>query len=138
MMLIVLLVMLLVFVIAMAVVIYNDPIDKAIRRIYNDKKENTITVMPINVAAAFPEYSGDVDQLAIYNALEYFASDTVGKYMLELRGKEQSAIEAYFNLNKKDIESIKKIIEQSNIDDTNKKEIIDLLNKNKCVQLLYQ
>lgn len=32
---------------------------------------------------------------------------------------------------KKDIESIKKIIEQSNIDDTNKKEIIDLLNKNK-------
>ena len=104
MMLIVLLVMLLVFVIAMAVVIYNDPIDKAIRRIYNDKKENTITVMPINVAAAFPEYSGDVDQLAIYNALEYFASDTVGKYMLELRGKEQSAIEAYFNLNKKDIE----------------------------------
>lgn len=104
MMLIVLLVMLLVFVIAMAVVIYNDPIDKAIRRIYNDKKENTITVMPINVAAAFPEYSGDVDQLAIYNALEYFASDTVGKYMLELRGKDKNAIEAYFNLNKKDIE----------------------------------
>ena len=104
MMLIVLLVMLLVFVIAMAVVIYNDPIDKAIRRIYNDKKENTITVMPINVAAAFPEYSGDVDQLAIYNALEYFASDTVGKYMLELRGKDKNAIEAYFNLNKTDIE----------------------------------
>lgn len=103
-MLIALLVMLLVFVIAMAVVIYNNPIDKAIRRIYNDKKENAITVMPINVASAFLEYSGDVDQLAIYNALEYFANDTVGKYMLELRGKDKNAIEVYFNLNKTDIE----------------------------------
>ena len=37
-MLIALLILLLVFVIAMAVVLYNNPIDKAIRRIYNDKK----------------------------------------------------------------------------------------------------
>lgn len=103
-MLIALLILLLVFVIAMAVVLYNNPIDKAIRRIYNDKKENAISVMPINVASAFPEYSGDVEQLAIYNALEYFASDTVAKYMKELRGKDVAGIETYFNLNKKDIE----------------------------------
>lgn len=103
-MLIALLVLLLIFVIAMAVVLYNNPIDKAIRRIYNDKKENAISVMPINVASAFPEYSGDVEQLAIYNALEYFANDTVAKYMKELRGKDIAGIETYFNLNKKDIE----------------------------------
>lgn len=103
-MLIALLILLLVFVIAMAVVLYNNPIDKAIRRIYNDKKENAISVMPINVASAFPEYSGDVEQLAIYNALEYFANDTVAKYMKELRGKDVAGIETYFNLNKKDIE----------------------------------
>lgn len=103
-MLIALLVLLLIFVIAMAVVLYNNPIDKAIRRIYNDKKENAISVMPINVASAFPEYSGDVEQLAIYNALEYFANDTVAKYMKELRGKDVAGIETYFNLNKKDIE----------------------------------
>lgn len=102
--LIALLVLLLIFVIVMAVVIYNNPIDKAIRRIYNDKKENAISVMPINVASAFPEYSGDVEQLAIYNALEYFANDTVAKYMKELRGKDVAGIENYFNLNKKDIE----------------------------------
>ena len=103
-MLIALLILLLVFVIAMAVVLYNNPIDKAIRRIYNDKKENAISVMPINAASEFPEYSGDVEQLAIYNALEYFASDTVAKYMKELRGKDVAGIETYFNLNKKDIE----------------------------------
>ena len=102
--LIALLVLLLIFVIVMAVVIYNNPIDKAIRRIYNDKKENAISVMPINVASAFPEYSGDVEQLAIYNALEYFANDTVTKYMKELRGKDAAGVEDYFNLNKKDIE----------------------------------
>ena len=101
-------IMLLLFVViilvCIAVVIYNSPINKKLRYIYNERKEGNIDIMPTNVDKLFEVYRGDVNQRSLYKAMDCFVNELIKKYYLATQNLNNDELDKYFNKNSTVIE----------------------------------
>lgn len=94
---------LLILLVAVLIVLYNNPVDRNLRYIYSTKKEGNISIMPNNVTELFAKYQGRIDQRIIYKALYNFASETIEKYYLETKNLDNEQVKKYYNQNSKNI-----------------------------------
>lgn len=98
-----LLVIILLVVLTIFLVIYNNPTDRKLRYIYNEKKAGEIGQMPYEVVHLFTTYRGRVPQRSVYKALYYFVDELVEKYYLNLKNANDSEIKGYYAKNTNEI-----------------------------------
>lgn len=98
-----LLVIILLVVLTIFLIIYNNPIDRKLRYIYNEKKAGEISQMPYEVVHLFNTYRGRVPNRSVYKSLYHFVDEVVEKYYLALKDANDSEIQKYYNKNVNDI-----------------------------------
>jgi len=100
---IIILFILLMLLIISFIVLYNNPVDKNLRYIYNEKKAGDIAIMPNNASDLFIKYQGRINQRSIYKALYSFVNETLEKYYLETKSLNSEEIKKYYKNNTKNI-----------------------------------
>lgn len=98
-----LILIILLIVLTIFLIIYNNPIDRNLRYIYNEKKVGEIDKMPYEVVHLFTTYRGKVPQRSVYKALYYFVDELIEKYYFELKDANEDRIKAYYNDNQNSI-----------------------------------
>ncbi|MBR3614243.1 MAG: hypothetical protein IKL55_03600 [Clostridia bacterium] len=86
-------------------ILMNDPVQKRLNFIYNEKIGDTSEKSPINAYALFTEYDGRVDTATAYKAMHIFVDDIVEEYYLKIKeyNFDKAKTEQYYEKNAEDI-----------------------------------
>lgn len=88
---------LLILVLSIFIILKNNPVDRRLKYIYNEKKEGNIKIMPINVSPLFTTYNGNIDQRSIYKAMYIFANELVENYHNKVKDFDEQQLKEYYN-----------------------------------------
>lgn len=97
---IVCLAIILVALIAIFTLLFNNSTNKNLRYIYNTDIEGQIEKMPLNVMYSISEYKGSINQRSIYKALYILVDETIPKYHSLMSEINEKGVSEYFNANK--------------------------------------
>lgn len=92
------------------IIVYNNPVDRKLRYLYNNKKVASIDIMPTNVDQII--YDGKVEMATIYKAMDLFVNELVQKYYLNTKDLNEEQTNNYFMKNKSTIEKELGIVEE--------------------------
>lgn len=96
--LIFLLLVILILLVVGIIIIKNDPIEKNLRYIYNNKTSDNVT-MPLNINKGFSGYKGYVNRLSVYKSLDLFVKKQLPNYYKDVQKLDESGLKNYYNKN---------------------------------------
>lgn len=95
-------------------ILLRNSVDGKLNDIYNEDIIGEIEIMPLNVEILFTEYNGFTNQRSIYKSMNYFVTETIPKYYLEIKNLNQEEIKQYYNRNTQNIEKEIGITDENN------------------------